>query len=318
MIENPRDYRTLGKPLHENFAETRLDDYLGKHFLFMSRTQWKKTISEGKVLVNEQVKKKGSYRLQSSDIIHYYSPEDAEPEVNSNLEVVWQRSGVLAMYKPPNLPIHEGGAYKNNTFCRYLGEMVGENWSPIHRLDRETSGIVLCAENTELRAKLSESLRTHEMTKTYLAIGIGEAKEEKWTVNEPIGSCLETELRTKQGVREDGAKSLTDFEVLKQKNGFCLMKVQPKTGRTHQIRVHAAWAGLPLVGDKIYCPDEKVTLEYLNNGYTPMVEKMCLSERLCLHATSLEFFHPIDQKKHCAEYKMPADMLKLWKKLTKS
>ena len=221
MITNPKDYRKLGKPVHEDNALTRLDHYLAQHFLFMSRTQWKKTIAEKKVLVNE-VPRKGSYKLQENDLIHYFSPEDAEPEVNSNLEAIWQKSGVLAMYKPPNLPIHEGGAYKNNTFCRFLGEMMGKNWAPIHRLDRETSGIVLCAETSELRKILSESLRTHEMTKIYTAIGVGEAKEEKWTVEQPIGPSLNTELRTKQGVRPDGAYSLTEFEVLEQKKAFAL------------------------------------------------------------------------------------------------
>ena len=314
MIPNQKDYRKLGKPLQEDFADTRLDQYLSQHYLFMSRTQWKKAIGEGKLMVNGLVKK-GSYRLQTSDVLHYFSPEEAEPEVNKNIEIVWKKSGVIAMYKPSNLPIHEGGAYKNNTFCQVLSEKVGKNWAPIHRLDRETSGIVLCAETSELRSQLSESLRTHEMTKIYTAIGIGTPKEKSWVVEQPLGPALSTNLRTKQGVRPDGAYSLTSFEVLEEKNGFCLMRVTPKTGRTHQIRVHAAWSGLPLVGDKKYCPDESVTLEYLNEGFTRRVKEMCFSERLCLHATSLEFYHPSDQTKHKVSYALPEDMKKIWESL---
>lgn len=310
-----KDYRQLGKPIHESLAKTRLDDFLGKYFLFMSRTQWKKAIADSKVLVNEQARK-GSYKLRTCDQIHYYSPETEEPTVNKNIRELWEKNGVLAMYKPSNLPIHEGGAYKNNTFCKVLQETKGKEWAPVHRLDRETSGIVLCANTTELRNHLSESLRTHTMKKTYLAIAIGNKKESSWTVDEPIGLSTESLLRTKQAVCKDGYKSLTDFNVLQTKDNFCFLEVRPKTGRTHQIRVHAAWSGLPLVGDKKYCSDETITLEYFEKGFTPKVESVTYFNRLCLHATKLEFMHPVDQKFYTICSPCPEDMLNIWDQLS--
>lgn len=310
-IEN---YRQLGKPVHEDQASIRLDDYLGRYFLFMSRTQWKKAIREPKILVNEEAKK-GSYKLRTDDIIHYYSPEDEEPKVDKGIKVLWNDRGVIAVYKPSNLPIHEGGAYKSNTFCKVLEDQEGSEWAPVHRLDRETSGLVLCGNTTELRNALSESLRTHSMQKTYFAIGVGEADKEKWTVEEPIGVSETSALRIKQAVRPDGAYSLTEFEVLERKKGFTLMKVKPKTGRTHQIRVHAQWSGLPLVGDKKYCLDEAITLEYLNEGFTDRVKETVFFDRLCLHATNLEFDHPVCGKKCSITSPCPDDMMAIWESL---
>ena len=314
MRQELENYRQLGKPVHEDFVGARLDDYLGKHFLFMSRTQWKKTIRERKVLVNEEVRK-GSYRLRENDLIHYFSPECDEPEVDKNIRVVWEKDGVIAVYKPSNLPIHEGGAYKNNTFCRFLQELRGDEWSPVHRLDRETSGLVLCANTTELRNALSESLRTHAMQKTYLAIGIGEASREEWTVDEPLGLSETSALRMKQAVMPDGAPSLTKFEVLERKPGFTFLKVMPKTGRTHQIRVHSAFSELPLVGDKKYCFDESVTLEFFDHGLTDRVKDTVYFNRLCLHATNLRFKHPVCGSDCNIEAPLPPDMQEIWESL---
>ena len=308
-----KDYRQLGKPIHEDFSNIRLDDYLGKHFLFMSRTAWKKAIAD-KVLVNQAVRK-GSYRLRENDVIHYFSPESEEPSVDKAIRILWEEAGVIAVYKPSNLPIHEGGAYNMNTFCQVLAEEKGPEWSPVHRLDRETSGLVLCANTTELRNDLSESLRTHAMEKTYFAIGIGETDKEKWVVEQPIGLSEESALRTKQAVRPDGAYSLTDFEVLERKKGFTLLKVKPKTGRTHQIRVHSAWSGLPLVGDKKYCPDESVILEYFEKGFTEHTKENVYFDRLCLHATNLKFKHPVSGEECNIESPFPSDMLEIWESL---
>ena len=307
MRQELENYRQLGKPVHEDFGGTRLDDYLGKHFLFMSRTQWKKAIREPKVLVNEETRK-GSYKLREGDVIHYFSPEWDEPEVDSNIKVVWEKDGVIAVYKPSNLPIHEGGAYKNNTFCRFLQELRGPEWAPVHRLDRETSGLVLCAHTSELRNALSESLRTHAMQKTYLAIGVGEASLEKWTVDEPLGSSETSALRTKQAVRADGAASLTEFEVLERKPGFTFMKVKPKTGRTHQIRVHMKYIGHTLFNDERY-GGNKILKGTVYSKYKQFVENCFdMLPRQALHAKTLGFIHPKTKENILFDSDIPVDM----------
>ena len=308
------DYRFLGKAIHMDHAGERLDAYLGRYFLFHSRMRWVDLIKKGAVLVN-QCPKKPAYRLQEKDVISYYMPQAVEPPVNKAIRVVWERKGVKAVYKPSNLPMHEGGAYRLNTFCTVLQAQYGDDWAPVHRLDRETSGLVLCAKSPELRNQLSEKLRDHHMTKVYYAIAIGHASQQHWVVNQPLGLTGNSQLRIKQGVVANGAASLTQFEVMDEKPGFTLLRVTPKTGRTHQIRVHAAWSGLPLVGDKKYTPDESIALEYLNLGFTNRVKEACYTERLCLHATCLEFRHPLDDT-HCVlQEKMPDDMVQIWNEL---
>lgn len=308
------DYRNLGKPINFNQVGARLDCYLAKGFLFHSRIKWAGLIKEEQVLVNN-LPKKPAYKIQENDQITYYMPQEVEPVVDQNIRVVWEQSGVIAVYKPSNLPMHEGGVYRLNTFSTALSQLAGPEWSAVHRLDRETSGLVLCAKEKETRNELSHMIRNHHMTKIYYAIAIGNSARKEWVVDQPLGELTTSKLRIKQGVLAEGSASLTHFAVLAEKPGFTLLQVTPKTGRTHQIRVHAAWSNLPLVGDKKYTLNEDIALEYLDDGFTPRVEKACYVDRLCLHAARLSFVHPIDQSNCSIDEKMPEDMQRIWDEL---
>jgi 23S rRNA pseudouridine1911/1915/1917 synthase len=157
-----------------DFIPKRLDKFLGRAFPFHSRTGWKELIERGEVLVNSKAKR-GSYALGPGDEIFYFQPAEKEPEVNTTIHVVWEKDGVAVVCKPPNLPMHEGGAYKHNTFHRVLHENLGPEWFAIHRLDRETSGIVICANNKEARNALTAQMLAHGIKKTYYAIAMGKA-----------------------------------------------------------------------------------------------------------------------------------------------
>ena len=307
-------YRNLGSEIPEEFIGTRVDLYLAKHFMFNSRTKWQRLCSQGEVMVGQRAVK-ASYPLRVNDKVSYFCPVAHEPEVDSNIYSLWNKSGIMAVYKPSNLPMHEGGSYRLNTFHEFLGKKFGRQWAAVHRLDRETSGVVLCANDKELRNSLSEKLRSRNMDKTYFAIAIGEAERDHWEVDAPIGSAPESSFRLKQWVVPDGLPSKTRFEVWDRTKGFTLMKVFPKTGRTHQIRVHSAWSGLPLVGDKKYCPNEKIYLDYLDNKFTDEVKKAVYFDRLCLHATALDFTCPESGNLCNIKSEMPDDMANIWKKL---
>ncbi len=263
-------------------------------------------------MINQRLVAKASHTLKENDTVYYYNPPSKEPEVNKDIRPLWQKQGVMAVYKPSDLPMHEGGMYRHNTFSQVLKDEMGPQWSAVHRLDRETSGIVLCAQTKDLRNALSLALRERSMEKTYLAVVKGVPQEDFWVVDEPIGPKKNSLLRVKQWVEPDGLPSYTTFQVLEKTETYSLLRVQPKTGRTHQIRVHAAWKGYPLVGDKKYQEDESLYLRYLEEGFTEPLQKSCLYNRLCLHATEISFIHPETQKKETIYCPMPDDMKRIW------
>ena len=306
-----KEYRRLGQAIGADYTGCRLDYYLAKNFLFRSRTNWQEVIRNGKVLVNRRAVKASS-RLDSGDEVCYFRPVSSEPPVNKNLSVLWENEGIVAIHKPSNLPMHEGGAYRKNTFCEVLKDLLGTQWAPTHRLDRETSGIVLCSDKSQLRTELSGSFYRRKISKKYLAFALGEVKTPEWSVDQPIRQTKNTSFRIKYWVEPDGLPSQTHFKVREYARGFSFLEVFPKTGRTHQIRVHSAWSGFPLVGDKKYFPDEKIYLEYYDKGFSENVRRACLFDRLCLHAAAISFVHPANKKTFTVECELPKDMQEIW------
>ena len=311
MLDN---YRNLGKEVIDLDRGKRIDRFLGEKFLFHSRNEWSKRLKRGEVFVNAKVVK-SSYKLHLNDRISYFCPPSWEPEVDRGIKVIWEENGVLAIYKPSNLPMHEGGRYRKNTFSVVLREKIGEEWSAVHRLDRDTSGIVLCAKNQKLRNSLSAELRERTMQKTYFAIVHGHMSKQTIQVNKPLGETPNSLFRIKNWVIPNGLPSITNFEVLDVKDKYSLLKVSPLTGRTHQIRIHASYIGHHLIGDKKYHPDETVFLEYLDYGFTDNVKRAVKFDRLCLHAGQLSFKHPISGKRCIVSSEIPDDMKTIWKKL---
>lgn len=298
-------------------AGVRVDRYLAARFPFHSRHQWQAKIAGGEVLVSGRTTK-AAYRLRAEEQVAYYSPAEMEPEVDMGVRKIWESPGILAIYKPGNLPMHEGGAYRHNTFEKAVKQAFGPQWAAVHRLDRETSGLVLCCDTREMREAVSALFRTRAIHKTYLAIAMGEAKESAWTVDQPLGLAESTRFRLKQAVRPDGAPSVTHFRVLEAVKGYTYLEVKPETGRTHQIRVHAEWSGLPLIGDKKYYPDESIYLEYLEKGFTEHVASCCKTDRLGLHAARLSFVHPGTQEAVQIEIPLAPDLQYIWDQIKKA
>ena len=318
MVIEFSDYRNLGRPISDDESGTRLDWHLGKSFLFRSRHQWCKLIRRREVLVNDEPTKV-SYRLKVGDRICYYNPLADEPVVDRHVRLLWQDGEVAAVHKTPNLPMHEGGAYRRNTFQNVLQTSLGVEWAAVHRLDRETSGVVLCSSSPEQRGWLSDGFRNKRFQKTYLAISCGVPTAERLVVEEPIGDATGTTFRTKKWVVPGGQFARTTFEVVDRiGDAFALLRVFPETGRTHQIRVHAAWSGFPLVGDKKYALDERVYLHYLDHGFDAFVQDACFFDRMCLHAHVLEFVHPLSGDVCKVQSPMPRDMNDIWSALCAS
>lgn len=312
--ESTHEYRRLGGPVPIEFAGQRIDDYLARQFPFLSRNGWQQRISGERLLINGR-RTKNAARLKIGDELTLFAPKTVEPEVDRGIKVIWQEGPVMAVFKPGNLPMHENGPYRKNTFTEIVWQEIGREWAAVHRLDRETSGIVICGATPSVRGRLATDFAERQLRKEYIAIARGLPKFDHWVADGAIGDLAESAIRIKKWVVPGGLHALTEFSVLERGKEACLLEARPKTGRTNQIRIHAAHAGHELFGDKTYHPDENIFLEYFENGLTDHVIKRTGWRRLCLHARSLEFVHPENSREVRVEVNMPDDMVELWGEL---
>ena len=310
------DFRSLGKPVDGDDVGSRIDAFLAKNYPFLGRSAWQSRLRQGQLRVQD-VAVHPAYKLKKGDAVTHFNPEESEPHVDSNIFAFWEGDGVMAVYKPSNLPMHEGGKYRKKTFCELVRREIGESWSAVHRLDRDTSGLVLCANDPTIRNVLSAELRARTLEKTYLAIAMGKPTKDHWIEKRPLGFTGKTEWRDKRWVVKGGLPSETEFNVVETAGDYVLMKIKPKTGRTHQIRIHAAANGLPLIGDTRYNSDETIFLEYIDRGFTPRVLQRIGAPRLCLHASGLSFLHPVTNLRCDLNLPLPNDMTYIWDSIKK-
>ncbi len=319
LVENV-ELRPLGNPIGPIWDGMRVDKYLAVRYPFLSRTGWKKKIDDLMVYVNGTILG-AAYRVRTGDRIGLHPDYRDEPLVDDAIRLVWEEKGVMAVFKPGNLPMHENGPYRKNTFYTLVHQKFGEEWSAIHRLDRETSGIVLCAATPQLRQKITDAFQERKIKKEYRLIVRGKPARDEWVVEAPIGDIKNGRIRIKRGVVDDGLPAETHFitleEATHQGQEYALLKALPKTGRTNQIRVHAAWSGFPLVGDKLYHPDERVFLDYYEFGNSASVQERAGFHRHCLHAAGLKFRHPVTKEDVDLFNDLPPDMEDLWGRIKK-
>jgi 23S rRNA pseudouridine1911/1915/1917 synthase len=216
--------------------------------------------------------------------------------------IVYEDHRFLVIDKPANLLVHPTGPGRPDTLWDELKRLLafeivnGARISFINRLDRETSGLILVAKSSDAARQLGWMIAQHRICKTYTAIVFGWPATEKFVVDQPLlrqGIVRPSKIYLKQAVHPDGSPAHTSFRVLSRfticGRPFALIEAEPKTGRTHQIRVHLAYAGHPIVGDKIYGPDENCYLEFIESDWTAALEAKLLLPRQALHASSLAF-----------------------------
>ena len=276
----------------------RLDSYIAKKYNKLSRTMIQKLIEEGNILVNGN-KKKLSYKVILNDEITINVPEaeenDIKPE-NIPLDIIYEDDDIIVINKPKGLVVHPANGNPDGTLVNAIMAICKESLSGIggkirpgivHRLDKDTSGILIVAKNDKAHINLSNQIKNREMKKIYIALVRGVVNENEATIDMPIGRS--TKDRKKMAVRKDGKEAITHFKVLKRFPKYTLLEVKIDTGRTHQIRVHMAEIGHPVVGDVVY-----------SNGKNDfgVVGQM-------LHAKSLDFKHPITGKQMHLEAELP-------------
>ena len=244
--------------------------------------------------------------------------------VEASFEVAYEDDGALAVSKAAPLLMHPVGAKEEPTLWQGVRALLayelacGGQVSLINRLDRETSGLVLIAKTAEAAHELGCAMQQHAVRKTYQAIVRGLPEWDAACCAEPILKMSEvapTRVNVRQACHPTGKPCRTEFRVLRRLPArgelppMSLLECRPITGRMHQIRVHLAYLGYPLVGDKIYGGDEGCYLSFVEEGWTPELARRLILPRHALHASRLEF--PRGGRLVCAEAALPADMAAL-------
>lgn len=274
--------------------EVRLDRYIAEN-TDLSRNFVQRLIREGNVLLNNN-QVKGSTIVKKGEIISIKIPEPAKLKLKAEkipLDVLYEDKYLLVINKPQGMVVHPAKGHESGTlvhgllaYCKDLSGIGGQARPGIvHRLDKDTSGLLIVAKDDKTHKKLSLALEKREVERTYVAIVQGRWDAGEGTISAPI--ARHPTKRVCMAVVQNGRNAITHFKVLRvfDKHGFVQLKLE--TGRTHQIRVHMAFVGHPVVGDRIYNQD--VTDD----------------EKLLLHAAKLKFNHPASGDEICLVAKLP-------------
>ncbi len=276
----------------------RLDKVVNKLEKQLSRETVQRMIKDGMILVNGE-KQKPSYKTSVGDIIAVEDMKPQEVDLKPQempLDVVYEDDDILIINKEKGIVVHPGNGNPDGTLanavmakCKDSLSGIGGKIRPgiVHRIDKDTSGLIIIAKNDNAHINLSEQIQQRKVKKTYIALVRGVVKENEATINMPIGRSLKD--RKKMAVNKNGKEAITHFKVLKRYKEYTLLEVKIETGRTHQIRVHLAEIGYPIVGDEVY-----------SNGKNPFNVRGQM-----LHAAKLTFKHPTTKKEVNFEAPLP-------------
>ena len=286
-------------------ASDRLDKVLTQHTTF-SRSMIKKMIDSGLVTVNDEVAK-ASMIVAEGDLIEYEEyptePMTITP-VEMELDIVYEDDALAVINKPSGLVVHPGAGHNDVTLVHgLLAKLsglsgIGGVMRPgiVHRIDKDTSGLLVVAKTDAAHIALTEALKRHEIKREYLAIVHGVIDHDRGKIDAPIGRNPQNRLL--MDVVPDGKHSVTHFQVIERFADHTLVRCQLETGRTHQIRVHFKYIGYPIVGDPQYG-----------------LKKQASTSGQALHATSLSFIHPITNKSLAFEAAPPKEFEEMLKKV---
>jgi len=286
-------------------AGERLDRVLADRFPDLSRAQLQRLIRSGAITVNDTVVRPAC-RLAPGDLITVTFPE--EPTVRPEpfpLDIVYEDEHLLVVNKPAGMVVHPAARMVSGTLvnallahCPQVADVGGPDRAGIvHRLDRETSGLIVVAKNPEAHAALQRQFKRRLVRKTYVALVEGQVQPREGIIEVPIGR--DPKDRTRMAVSRTGRPAVTQYRVVEVFPQYTLLEVRPHTGRTHQIRVHLAWLGYPVVGDRVY-GRRRQTL---------------MPDRHFLHARDLAFTHPVTGEKLVLSAPLPPELTALLNQL---
>jgi 23S rRNA pseudouridine1911/1915/1917 synthase len=317
----------------KKYPSKRIDKYLVSRLQDYSRNAVQKLIKEGAVKVNN-IAIKNSYEVKQKDVISIQPPVKSNRKIvpeNIPLNIIYEDEYLMVLNKSPDMVVHPACGHASGTLvnalifhCNKLSSINGPlRPGIVHRLDRDTSGIILVIKDEKIHKHIALQFEKREILKEYLAVVKGEIELDSDKIDFPIGR--HKKFRKKMAVRHDTGKSAVSlFEVMERFCGYTLVKITPETGRTHQIRVHMKTIGHPIVADSEYSNTDACYLEDLMrpDSNTEMynlekVQELCnntdqlIINRQALHAYKIKFLHPVFNKTMEFTAEIPEDMLNL-------
>ena len=280
------------------YSGNRIDKALSMMDSNLSRMTVQRLINDGKILVNNK-SVKVSYKTKVGDEITIEEEEPQKIDIVAQdipIDVLYEDKDIIVVNKPKGMVVHPANGNPDGTVVNAIMNLCGDSLSGIggkirpgiiHRLDKDTSGVLIVAKNDNAHVNISNQIKNRETKKYYIALVRGVIKENEATINMPIGRSKKD--RKKMAVTKDGKEAITHFRVIKRYDNYTLLEIKIDTGRTHQIRVHLAEIGHPVVGDYIY-----------SNGKNPFGV-----EGQMLHAKQIEFKHPSTGKQMKIEAPVP-------------
>lgn len=255
----------------------------------VSRSYLQKLIKEKQVFVNDKVQK-ASYHLKTGDTVSFVIPEQVQPDIvpeEMNLDILYEDNDVIVVNKPKDMVVHPAAGHFSHTLVNGLMYHCKDSLSGIngvlrpgivHRIDKDTTGSIIACKNDNAHLKIAQQLKDHSITRRYRAICYGVVKEDEGTIDAPIGR--DEKDRKKMSINSNGKQAVTHYKVLERFKDYTYIECRLETGRTHQIRVHMASIGHPLLGDEVYASRK---WPFSTKGQT-------------LHAYILGFEHPVSGK----------------------
>ncbi len=305
----------LSFEIDDSGSGKRLDAFLSEQIDGWSRSRLQRLIEAGDVLVNDR-ETKASYRLRRGDEVEAELTEEParkfEPE-NIPLAIVYEDEYLAVIDKPAGMVVHPGAGTPSGTLanavawhfsCPAVGERVNDRVGIVHRLDKDTSGLIVVAKNEETHEALAEQFRRRTVFKSYVVLVHGSPREERGTIDRPI--ARDRWHRTKMTVAANGRAALSKWRVRKRFEKFALLEVEIKTGRTHQIRVHLASINHPVVGDTLYNEGRDNTINDIE--VKRAVESL---GRFFLHSERLAFTHPVSGERIDLTSQIPRELAEL-------
>lgn len=290
-MENVRERRFV---VDQNFDGWRLDQFLANRIGRLSRSRAGEIAKFGDLTIEPPRKVKAGTKLRDGDVVvlrEVLPPEDPQYD---EVAVLHEDEQVLVVSKPPGMLVHEAGSVRLNTVQMYLNQSGREGAEPVHRIDRETSGIVVCAATPDLVAPLREMFATAHPKKIYRALVDDPSYAWKIGTSKTLDTPLRLAEETRLGLRmvAGDLTALTHLNVLARHGQFVDLKVRIETGRQHQIRVHLAMQGTPVAGDKLYTYDDEFFMAIYDHPDDPDLCERLPFARHMLHAWHIAFAHP--------------------------